>query len=197
MRDLFRRQTLREENNEASAYQGVRRRIDHGHERPRALRKPEHRPDARHLRQKPRSLQARADVDHRPGAERREGGVGRCPAAHAGGGRQGQGRQLQGRHHDADRQPRLVAAAGGGGDRHAEEVRRRGDRRRLGRISGRQADRRYREYDPAPSERHHLDPRSTAPRRLPRTRRCRKPASSSCSWTTSRRASSTPSNMPR
>ena len=33
-----------------------------------------------------------------------------------------------------------------------------GDGRRVRRVSGRQADRRYREHDPAASGRHHLDP---------------------------------------
>ncbi len=114
--------------------------------------------DARKLRQGRRSRDARADLDRRPGAARRKGGVRRRAQAQRRRRRQGEGRPFQGRHLDADRQSRLVAIAGAGHHRHAQEIRRRGHRRRLGRISGRQADRRHREHDPAASRRHHLDP---------------------------------------
>ena len=72
--------------------------------------------------------------------------------------REGEGWPLQGRHLDADRQPRLVAIAGAGHHRHAEEIWRLSHRRRVRRIPGRQADRGHREHDPAAPGRHHLDP---------------------------------------
>ena len=110
------------------------------------------------LRQGRRSRDAWADLDRRPGPAWREGGVRRYAEAQRRRRREGEGRPFQGRHLDADRQSRLVAIAGAGHHRHAEEIWRLGHRRRLRRISGRQADRGHRKHDPAASGRHHLDP---------------------------------------